>query len=68
MSLEVPIDEWDVATVHTFLCSLKMPNYESMLHYHGVDGSALVHFDNDALKDIGIHSVVRYCWLVPILV
>ena len=67
--------EWTVEDVHYLLQSLGYPQYQHQLKgplgsaglfarlklqtEHGISGDILVHLDHEALKDVGIHSVVR---------
>ena len=50
---------WEEDQVHDFLCSLGFAGYGEQIRAEGITGEVLIHCNHEALKDLGIHSVVR---------
>ena len=50
---------WEEDEVLEFLSALGYPGYGDQIRAEGITGELLIHCNHEALKDIGIHSVVR---------
>jgi hypothetical protein len=50
---------WEEDEVLEFLSALGYPGYSDQIRAEGITGELLIHCNHEALKDIGIHSVVR---------
>ena len=55
---------WEEEQVHDFLSSLGFPGYGDQVRAEGITGEVLIHCNHEALRDLGIHSVVsRRCFV-----
>jgi protein STE50 len=53
-----PILEWQEEDVSSLFGSLGFGGYHQQLVDNGITGEILVHLDHEALRDVGVHSVV----------
>ncbi|KZS94608.1 hypothetical protein SISNIDRAFT_453555 [Sistotremastrum niveocremeum HHB9708] len=54
---DLPVNEWEVSTVHAWFSSLGFSQYEHQLEEHGISGVVLCSLDSESLKDLGVSSV-----------